>query len=320
MQIPFYSSKISIFIKNLKMIKYILIPFLVLGFLTSCSDSELITPGDEYFPPGMLDGSYTVNIDGVFTDFSTQTTAINNSASSQINGTNQTNGTISIMIPQSLSVGTYDQLDGAMIAISMPDGVYVNSNLTGPLPFMLNITQLSSGKVSGLFSGQVFNMATGQTKELSNGSFVKIIIESTPGGDAILKANFDGQTIDFSSNAKAEGIVSAALISGTNPIENQELSITIPGGISVNTYTEEDEVEIKVNLGTSGNPADNYSNFNPTDGTYLPVTLKITGISEGENGMVTGTFSGSIAKYVNGVPTNTVQITGGQIKVPIVTP
>ncbi len=322
MQFSFYSSKISIFIKNLQMIKYILIPILAFGFIWSCSDSELITPGDEYLPAGMKDGSYVVDVDGDQWNFSKQTSAQSNSTASEVNGSNMNGALISITIPQALAVGTYDQIDGASIQIKLTDGIYTNQDLNGPLPFIVNITGLTTGskpKVTGNFVGTVYNAATGQTKTLTNGSFVKIKVQGTAAQSAIFKAKFNGQDKDFSTNAKAEGIVTAALISGKNTTDNQTLSITVPGGIAVGTYTEANEVLLKVNLGTS-NPADDYTNFNPTDGTYLPAKLVITGVSSGENGTVIGTFTGTVAKFVNGQPTNQVEITSGQIKVPVVNP
>jgi|GEM_PF-719159 len=322
LQFSFYSSKISIFIKNLKMIKYILIPILAFGFMWSCSDSELITPGDEYFPAGMKDGAYVVDVDGDQWNFSKQTGAQNDASESEVNGSNMNGGLISIMIPQELAVGTYDHIDGAAIQIKLPDGIYVNQDLNGQLPFIVNITQLTTGskpRITGNFMGTVYNAATGQTKTLTNGSFVKIKVLGTATENTIFKAKFNGQDKDFSTNAKAVGIVTAALISGKNTTDNQTLSITIPGGIAVGTYTEANEVLLKVNLGTS-NPADDYTNFNPADGTYLPVKLVISAISGGENGVVIGTFTGTVAKFVNGVPTNEVEITSGQIKVPVINP
>lgn len=301
------------------MIKYILIPFLAFGLLWSCSDSDLLTPGDEFLPE-LEDGSYIVDIDNQFNDFSNTTGAISNPNGSQINGESQIAETISIMIPQSLGVGTYDQTEGAVIILNLADGIYTNLNEQGLTPFWLKITEKGSGKVSGDFSGTVYNLTSGEVKTLTNGHFVKILFEESTSSNAIFKADFDDLEKDFSTNAKAEGIVTAALISGQNTETNQELSITIPGGIAIGTFTEENQVLIQVNLGTSGNPADSYSNFNPADGTYLPVTLEITDIVNEENGEVTGNFSGQVAKFVNGQPTGIVEITNGQIKVPIVIP
>lgn len=301
------------------MIKYILIPLIALGLL-ACSESELITPGNEFLPGSQTEGAYFVDIDGSTWDFSSSTQAVNSNSESQINGNSQSGGFISITLPQQLSVGTFDQNDGAMISLNTGTGVFTNLNESGLLPFTVNITGVDSvnGKVTGSFSGTVYNLASGVTQSLANGFFVQIRFEVTQVASTILKANFDGQEIDFSMDAKAEGIQTAALISGKNPSQNNVLSITIPNGISVGSFNQEDGVIIKVNMGSS--PADVYSNYDAATDTFLPGTVTINSIGEGENGKVKGTFKGTIAKFTNGVPSGQIQISGGQIKVPIVIP
>lgn len=300
------------------MIKNLLIPILMFGLFWSCSESELITPGDEYLPNQMTEGHYSVVMDGVLWDFSNATNAVDGSSTSQVNGGNQTGGTISIGISNHLGVGTYTQSNGATISINTGNGILTNSNSSGPLPFELKITEAVNGKVSGTFTGSVYNSTTGETHTLTNGIFVKIHFDVDENPGIVFKAMFDGQLFDFSVNAKAEGIQTAALISGNSTTQNNQLSITIPGGISQNTFTEADGVVIKVNLGSS--PVDIYSNYDASTDTYLPASVTITGIGIGENGWVTGTFSGKIAKFVNGQPTGQINITNGQIVVPILLP
>lgn len=302
------------------MIKYILIPFIALGLLTACSESELITPGDEYLPGNQTEGAYFVDIDGVTWDFSSTTQAINNNSGSQINGNSQSGGLISISLPQQLTVGTFNQNDGALISINTGSGIFTNMNETGLLPFTVNITGVDSvnGKVTGTFSGTVYNMASGVTEVLTNGLFVKIRFEVTPAQSTVFKAKFDGEVFDFSVDARAEGIQTAALISGKSPSQNNVLSITIPNGISVGTFNQENGVVIKVNMGSS--PADVYSNYDAATDTFLPGSITINSITDGETGMVTGSFKGTIAKFTNGNPSGQIQVTSGQIKVPVVIP
>lgn len=305
------------------MIKYILLPFIALGLMLSCSDSELITPGDEYMPQDNTEGTYSVLVDGSFRNFSNQTEAINNPTGSFINGNSQNFDIISISLPQSLNVGTYTHADGAMITLGLGSDIYTNMDDNGLLPFMLKITAVnnSEGKVSGSFSGKVYNMLTGELRELTEGVFIKIQFEGSTSSDRILKASFNGQEVDFSTNSKAEGIVTAAVISGENTLQNQTLMIEIPGGISIGNFTEEDEVIFRVNMNSSGNPSDFYSNYNPVTDTYLPVELIITSIGDGDGAKVTGAFEGTIAKFSStGVPTDEITVSSGIIKVPIVIP
>lgn len=67
---------------------------------------------------------------------------------------------------------------------------------------------------------------------------------------------------------------------------------------------------------TSGNPNDVYSNYDAATETFLPFTLIITEITEGVNGRVKGTFTGSIKKFVGGTDEE-IEITEGEIDVPV---
>lgn len=296
---------------------------MVVGLFWSCSDSELITPGDEFLTE-VESGTYTVERDGVFTDYSTVTSANSNEAASNINGANSIGESISILLPGNLALGTFTETQGAVIVLIMNDGsAYTNINLSGELlPFTVVITDIdfTTGLVSGNFFGSAYNMVSDQTISLTNGLFFEIQFEPISTADHLLQGDFNGETIDFSTDAQATGITTAALISGHNAVENQSLSITIPGGIAVGTYTEANNVVIQVNLDSSGIPGDYYTNYDATTDTYLPVTLNISSVVGTTEGSVQGTFSGEITKFVGGVPTDVVTITNGQINVPIVTP
>ena len=301
--------------------KYFLFALLTLGFLWSCSDAELQTPGDEYIS-GNQDGSYVVDIDGVFKDFSKTTSANSSSSQSEINGNNTANGSISITLPQTLSVGNYTELDGAMISINTPNGTYTNMGPDGLLSFNLSITAVNnnSGRVSGVFSGMVMDLVSGETHSLSNGKFIKIHFQPNANADRVLEAKFNDVEFDFSTNANAQGLATSALISGENVNQIQTLEISIPNGIAEATFTEENMVKFQVNLGTTSNSSDMYSNYDPVTDTYLPVTLTITSIVLGDSnlgGRVKGTFSGTITKFINGVSGDDVIVTEGKIDVPI---
>lgn len=303
--------------------KYFLLSFLLLGFFWSCSDSELITPGDEFQPPSEL-GTYTVDINGIFTEFSDVTSATSSAENSQIRGENMMNQSSVITIQEELSVGVFTEEQGATIIINLgAAGVFTNVDVNNELlPFEVTITSVNNvvGLVSGTFTGTVYSAASGETRTLTNGKFVQIQFMPTPPSNSILKANFNDTLFDFSTNAHATGVQTAAIIKGVNTDQIQTLSITVPGGISVGTFTEEDEVVYQVNLGTSGNPSDVYTNYNAATDTYLPITLNITAITTGDNARVLGNFSGTITKFVNGEPTEEVIVTEGQINVPVLTP
>lgn len=304
------------------MTKYFLFAFLTLGLLWSCTDGELQTPGDEYLT-GNEDGSYSVDMNGVFKNFSKVTQATSSLGGSDISGTSSAGGSISITLPQVLATGNYTELNGAMVTIMTQEGVFTNMGIDGaPLSFNLSITSVnnSQGFVSGIFSGSVMNLTTDEIVNLTNGKFVKIQFTPVVNIDRVLEAKFNDELFDFSTNAYAQGITTGAVISGENTNQVQTLSLMIPGGIGVATFTEEDLVEIKVNLGTTNNPSDFYSNYDPVSDTYLPVVLTITSIDLGEGdtaGRVKGTFSGTITKFTNGVPGEEIIVTEGKINVPI---
>ena len=289
--------------------KYFLLSFLLLGFFWSCSDSELITPGDEFQPPSEF-GTYTVEINGIFTEFSDVTSATSSAENSQIRGENLMNQSSVITIQEDLSVGVFTETEGATIIINLgAAGVFTNVDANNVV-----------GLVSGTFTGTVYNAASDETRTLTNGKFVQIQFTPTPSSNSILKANFNDTLFDFSTNAHATGVQTAAIIQGENTDQIQTLSITVPGGIAVGSFTEEDEVVYQVNLGTSGNPSDVYTNYNAATDTYLPITLNITAITTGDNARVLGNFSGTITKFVNGEPTEEVIVTEGQINVPVLIP
>ena len=297
--------------------KYLLLPLLLLGLVWSCSDSELITPGDE-FQNTTDPGTYTFELNGVFMDYSVGTTATSAADGSQIRGGNGAGQTIVLSIPQSLEVGAFSQADGATVIVSMgAEGVFTNVDANNELlPLSVNIIAVNSsaGLVTGNFTGTVYNPVSEETRVITNGMFFEIQFEPEVVNNRILKANFNDQLFDFSTNAVAQGVQTAAVIHGVNTDQIQTLSITVPGGIAVGTLTEADQVVYQVNLGTSDNPNDVYSNYDATTDTYLPVSLNITVITTER---VIGSFSGTITKFTNGVPGEEITITDGQINVPI---
>lgn len=304
--------------------KYLLFASILLGLVWSCSDSELFTPGDEYLP-GLNKGAYQVNMNGALSNFSKFTEAISSVNGSEINGNSADGNMISISLPQKLSNGTYYETDGAMVTIVTDNGIFTNMDSAGTLlPFQLDITSVnnSAGLVSGKFSGNVANLLTGESVALTEGIFNLIEFDpSLPQTQWKLTAKFSGEAFDFSQNAKAEGVATAAIITGDNLTQAQTLTLKVPGGISVKTFTEEDHASVEVNLGSSENPSDVYTSYDPLTETYLPIKINITSVSIGDEetpGIVHGTFSGMIAKFSNGVPIDQVTITDGKIVVPIV--
>ncbi|SMC72625.1 hypothetical protein [Moheibacter sediminis] len=299
--------------------KYCLLVLAIFGFLQSCSDSELITPGDEFQTP-ILPGTYTAELNGVFTDFSETTSVNSNDVATSINGANEEGQTISISFPATLAEATYTQATGAVIMLMMGGdaGTFMNLGATGQiLPLRVRITELNMADrvVSGTFTGEVYNSLADETLTITNGQFKELPFTLVDGGDGILKAKFDNVLLDFSTDAVAAGNVTNATISGQNA-EMQNLIITVPEGLEVGTLTEADEVVVQVTLGTSGNPNDVYSNYDAATETFLPFTLVITEITEGANGRVKGTFIGTIKKFVGGTDEE-IEITDGEIDVPV---
>jgi len=297
------------------------------GLIWSCSDSELVTPGDEFDIP-LAPGTFSVEIDGVLTDFSETTSVLSNDSSTQISGANENGQSINISLSSSISEGSYNQGTGTVVSLIMggTNGTYMNINAEGQLlPFNLTITELDMFNmvVTGIFSGTVYNTASEETVQLTNGRFVEIPFILEEGGDGILKANFGNGTetvlLDFSSNAHATGMTTSAVISGENVDQIQTLSISVPDGIEPGTYTEEDEVTIQVNLGTSENPSDVYTNYDAANDVYLPFNLVITEITADVGGNVIGTFNGTIQKFAGGNDEQ-IEITDGEINVPILIP
>jgi hypothetical protein len=295
--------------------------FALFGVLYSCSDSELLTPGDEFQTP-ILPGTYSAELDGTLFDFSETVSATSNDAMSSIDGTNEEGQTIKITFQNPLEEGTYNQTSGgALIILTLGGdlGNFMNISAAGQfLPLTVKITELNMADmvVTGSFSGEVLNIASGETLEITNGIFKEIPFTMQDGGDGILKGLFDNVLLDFSNNAQATGQITNAVISGEND-EMQTLRIIVPEGIDVGTFTEEDEVIFEVSLGTTPDPNEIYTNYDEVNDEYLPVTVVITEITQDVNGRVKGTFSGTIKKF-NGGTGEEIEITAGEIDVPIV--
>lgn len=304
--------------------KYLLLIVIAFGTLWSCSDSELITPGDE-FVIETEPGTYTVEMNGVVEDFSQITSANSNTTTSNISGANSIGESISILLPNALSVGTFTEVEGARVTILMNDGTsFVNvDEMAELLPLTVVISEVdnSNGLVTGTFYGTVYNATTEEIITLTNGLFFEIEFVPTETTDRILEANFNDELIDFGTDAQAITSASETVISGVNAVENQTLSITIPGEIAIGNYTEADNVVFQVNLASSGSPNDVYTNYDTTTDTYLPVSITISNVTETtDDGRIVGSFSGEIAKFVNGVATDVITVTAGQIDVSIGTP
>ncbi len=296
---------------------------LVMVFLVifqSCSDSELLTPGDEFLTP-VLPGTYSAELDGTLYDFSTTVSAVSNDAATSIDGANEEGQTIKISFTQPLQEGTYNQGGGAMIMLTLGGdlGNFANINSAGQLqPLIVHISELNMFDmvVTGTFSGEVMNITTGEEFEITNGIFNEIPFTMEEGGDGILKGKFDNVLLDFSTDAHATGQVTNALITGQND-ELQDLRIIVPGGLEVGTFTEEDEVIIEVSLGTTEDPNEFYTNYDEENDEYLPVSVTITEITQDVQGRVIGTFTGTIKKFTGGVDEE-IEVTQGEIDVPII--
>lgn len=300
--------------------RYFALVLVFFGFLYSCSDSELLTPGDEFQTP-ILPGTYSAELDGSLYDFSETVSATSNDASTSIDGANEEGQTIKLSFPQTIDEGTYNQGGGAIIMLTLGGdlGNFMNISANGQLlPLVVTVTELNMADmvVTGVFSGEVMNIASGETLEVTNGVFKEIPFTLEEGGDGILKGKFDNILLDFSTHAQATGQVTNALISGQND-EMQTLTISVPDGIEVGTFTEEDEIVFEVSLGTTEDPNEIYTNYDEENDEYLPVTLTITEITQDVEGRVIGTFSGTIKKFTGGTGEEIV-ITEGQIDVPIV--
>src|SRR5690606_19886906 len=96
--------------------RYFWLLFAITGFVWSCSDSELLTPGDEFQEPE-LPGTFRVKIDGTLTDFSETTSVSSNEVSTQINGANAEGQMISIMLSSPISETTYNEVSGSTITL-----------------------------------------------------------------------------------------------------------------------------------------------------------------------------------------------------------
>lgn len=300
--------------------RYCLLVLVFFGFLSSCSDSELLTPGDEFQTP-ILPGTYTAELDGVFYDFSETTSVASNDGSTSIDGANEEGQTIKISFPSTISEGTYTQNSGAIVMFTLGGdaGAFMNIGTNGQLlPFTIKITELDMAEmvVTGTFSGEVMNIASDEELTITNGQFKELPFTLQDGGDGILKAKFDDVLLDFSTDAIATGNVTNATISGENA-ELQNLKITVPDGLEIGTFTEADEVLIEVSLGTTEDPNEFYTNYDEENDTYLPVTLIITDITQDVEGRVIGTFTGTIKKFTGGTGEE-IEVTAGEIDVPIV--
>lgn len=282
----------------------------------SCSDSELITPGDEFFT-ALPAGTYQAEFDGELMDFSEVTAAYSNATSTEINGESEEGRTIQLRFSETLLEGTYAQQDGAMIIVNLggAEGLFRNINAAGQLlPLTIQITKINmvDKVVSGKFSGMMSNME-GVEMEVTNGVFQEIPFEILEGGDGILNAKFNGVFLDFSNNAMASGAVTSAIISGEND-ELQTIKITVPGGLEVGTLTEADQLLFEVFISTTDSPNEMYTNYDAANDEYLPVILNIIEIEDA--GRVKGTFTGVIKKFNSGVDEE-INITEGIIDVPV---
>lgn len=298
--------------------KYLLLLISFFGFMYSCSDSELLTQGEEFQFP-VESGTYAVKLDGILYDFSESTTVNSTNSATDIDGANALGQSINIYFPTILSESAFNQNQGALVTISLgAEGTFMNIDENGQLlPFSVRVTDLNMAQkeVSGTFSGQIMNIVNGEKRTVTDGVFKEILFTIEDGGDGILKAKFNNVDLDFSIDALAAGNVTNATISGKNE-QLQNLKITIPQGLQVGTFTEANQVVVEVILETSQNPSDTYTNFDAATNTYLPFSLVITEITSGANGRVKGTFTGTINQF-NGTASQEILITNGEIDVPV---
>lgn len=297
--------------------KYCLFVLAIFGLLQSCSDSELITPGNEFQMP-VESGAFIAELDGEKYDFSDFTSVDSNDLGTSINGENSEGQSISIALISTLEEGSFNQAGGTTIMITLgEEGIFTNLGVTGQiLPLTVRITDLDMAdkEVTGTFSGDVYNFVTGETLTITNGHFKELKFTLVDGGDGILRAKFGNVTtpLNFNTDAVATETVDGATISGQS--DNMEnLTITLPAGLELGTFTETNQVMIQVALRTSGNPDDVYSNYNAATGEFLPFTLVITDLTENR---VKGTFTGTIKKFVGGTGEE-IEITEGEIDVPV---
>lgn len=300
--------------------RYFALVLVLFGLIYSCSDSELLTPGDEFQTP-VLPGTFSAELDGTLYDFSETVSAVSGDATSSLDGANEEGQTIKISFPESMGEGTFNQGGNAMVMLSLGGdlGNFANISATGQLlPLEVQITEFNMFDmvVTGKFTGEVMNIASGETMEITNGIFKEIPFILVEGGDGILKGKFDNILLDFSNNAQATGQITNAVISGEND-EMQTFKIIVPDGIEVGTFTEEDEIIFEVSLGTTEDPNEFYTNYDEENDEFLPVTLVITEITQDVEGRVLGTFSGTIKKFTGGTGEE-IQITEGEIDVPII--
>lgn len=295
--------------------KYCLFILAVFGFLYSCSDGELITPGDEFQYP-VESGDFIAELNGEIYNFSKTTSVDSNESGTSINGENEEGQTISISFLSVLQEGTFSHTSGAGIIIALGDeGMFTNLDATGEiLPLTVRITDLdmADNEVTGTFSGEVYNIRTGETLTVTNGHFKELKFTLAEDGDRILRANFDNIPLNFNTDAQAAENAGVGTISGQSD-DMQNLTITVPVGLGVGTFTEVNEVMIQVALRTSDNPDDVYSNYDAATETFLPFTLVITEVTTDR---VKGTFTGTIKKFV-GATDEEIEITEGEIDVPI---
>lgn len=308
--------------------RFLMFVLMGLAVFNSCSDSELLTPGDEFQIP-MDPGTFIVDIEDETTDFSESAHVNSNDASTHINGSNDLGQSITLSISSKMIKESFNQTTGASILLVLGSGTvnYTNFDENGQLlPLTIRITEIDMADqvVTGSFEGKVYNLSNDETLELTKGKFYKIPFTISDGGDGIFKATFSNgdseQELDFSNNAQAMGTTTNAVISGENVDEIQTMKISIPDGIEEGmTYTEADEVKFEVQLGTTDNPNDFYTNYDAENDVYLPVSITITEITSDVQGKVIGTFSGTIQKFTDGNDEQ-IEISNGIIEVPIVTP
>lgn len=298
--------------------KYLLLLISFFGFIYSCSDSELLTQGEEFQFP-VESGTYAVKLDGILYDFSESTTVNSTNSATDIDGANALGQSINIYFPTILSESAFNQNQGALVTISLgAEGTFMNIDENGQLlPFSVRITDLNIAQkeVSGTFSGEIMNIVNGEKRTVTDGVFKEILFTIEDGGDGVLKAKFNNVDLDFSIDALATGNVTNATILGKNE-QLQNLKIKIPQGLQVGTFTEANQVVVEVILETSQNPSDTYTNFDAASNTYLPFSLVITEITSGANGRVKGTFTGTINQF-NGTASQEILITSGEIDVPV---
>lgn len=297
--------------------RYFLLVIVFFGLVYSCSDSELITPGDEFVIP-LEPGTFIADLNDETFDFSAVVSANSDEVATSINGVSKGGESISLTFQSPIIEGNFNQLEGATITIETQTGIYINIGETGELlPLSIKVTEvdMAAKTVTGTFTATVYSLVLDEKLEVTNGKFHEIPFTLSEESNSTLKALFDGAPLDFNTDAAAINDASLSTISGvSNTMEN--LIISVPQELEIGTFTDVEGVIIQLKIGTSTDPNDVYTNYDAASSTTLPVSIVITELTEGTDARIKGRFIGKIKKFVGGTGEE-IDITDGEFDVPV---